>query len=166
MKHSILKINLLLLMVFMTFQVMANDVNPEKVPAQVKGKFQSLYPHIKEGVDWTKKTSKYQADFIYNDKSVSLLFDKHGELINSKIEIDSTELPPVVFSAIKTSYLNSNYKIMYVMKRWRKREALLYETAIMKGRKIYILRNDETGKMTNEYVIDKIDILNPYYGKD
>jgi hypothetical protein len=166
MKNVLRKTQFCLLMVVMSFGVMASNYNPEKLPNEVKQKIQSLYPGVEGRVDWTKKMNKYQADFIYNDKSVSLLFDKKGALLNSKIEIDSSEVPIAVLNAIKNNYLKDSYKIVYLMKRWQHGEAILYETAIMKGRKIYILRNDDSGKLTNEYVVDKIDILNPYYGKD
>jgi hypothetical protein len=145
--------------------VIAKDIHPFYLPKEVKVKFKSLYPDITEGINWQKKSNKYQADFIFYNKSISLVFHKNGKLLNSRIEIDVTEVPPLVYLNVKNSFIDKNYKILYVIKKseWRKDfpegNRDFYEVEVMKGRLMYIVRYSKEGKVLNIFELDKRDIL-------
>jgi hypothetical protein len=159
MKKSIY--NILLFISFYSFIpiIYGQNYDSSHLPNDVKEKFHSLYPNITNQVDWKKRFNKYQADFLVNNKNLSILFNKHGDIINSKIEIDTTEVPTIVYDHIRTDYLNKFYKMIYLMKRSGKNETQ-FEVEVMKGRRKFVVIYNTNGKATNIYELDKRDILN------
>ncbi len=145
---------------FVLFQIIAKDYDTSRVPSKIRKKLETLYPNSrKEEVSWKKRFNKYQADFIDNNKSISLLFKKDGGIINYKTEINFSEVPSIISKEIKTDYLDKYYKIIYIMKRMEKEE-VLYEVEVMKGRIVNVIRYNMKGEVTNIYDLDKRDILN------
>lgn len=131
-----------------------------EVPENILAKLDSLYPHATQ-VDWVKKAGHYQADFVYNDKCVSILFKKDGEELYFREEIDAGEIPAPVMESLKKEYLDKGYKMVYVMTRWAKGDyghQKIYEVEVIKGRRLYFARFDSSGKFVSVYEMDKIDI--------
>jgi hypothetical protein len=138
--------------------VLADGSTHKTVPGAVVETFNSLYPSLNEVV-WEKKSGGFEADFVVNNRSMSMVFRKDGKLIDSKLEITDSELPANVLASLKRDYLDNNYKILYVMKKDSK-GIESYEMEITKGRLLYIVRYDKEGNATNKYVINKLDIMN------
>jgi hypothetical protein len=162
MKTTRILIFLSFISMVLIFDIKANSNEASKlksIPNAVINKLNSLYPGA-NNIKWKRTLFKYQADFVFENKSISFLFNPKGKIINSKIEIDSTSLPSKVLEVLKKEYLNDNYKIIYCMKRTDK-EGELYEIEVMKGRGIFIIRYSVSGKLLNKYILQKVDILNP-----
>jgi hypothetical protein len=146
-------------------QSIAKEINFIYLPKEVKLKFQSLYSQNIEGINWQKKFNKYQADFNLNNKSISLIFNKKGNLLNERIEIDLMDVPSLVFQKIKKSYIDKEYKILYIIRKseWRKDfsegKRDFFEVEVMKGRLMYIIRYSLEGKVLNIFELNKRAIL-------
>ncbi len=130
------------------------------VPKNILAKLDSLYPKATQ-VDWVKDAGHYQADFVYNNKCVSILFKKSGEEIYFREEIEVSAMPAAVSESVKKTYLDKGYKLVYVMTRWTKNDYAhqkIYEVEVIKGRRVYFARFDATGQLVTVYEMDKIDI--------
>jgi hypothetical protein len=132
----------------------------KNIPGAVVEMFNSMYPALKDVV-WEKKSGGFEADFVVNNRSMSMVFRKDGKLIDSKVEIEMSELPDKVLAPLKKDYLDNSYKIIYVMKK-NTREIESYEIEVMKGRIVYVMRYDKEGNSTNKYVLNKWDIMNNF----
>src|SRR6478736_9821505 len=114
--------------------IRANDPD---VPKNILAKLDSLYPNATQ-VDWVKDAGHYQADFVYKNKCVSILFKKSGEEIYFREEIESAAMPAAVSESVKKTYLDKGYKLAYVMIRWAKNDYAhqkIYEVEVIKGRR-------------------------------
>lgn len=91
MKKSIL----LLAIGFTTFTSFAQKMKEADVPTAVKTTFSKQYPGIK-GAKWEKENDNYEAEFDYNKVETSALFNAAGSLLETEIEIKTSELPKTV----------------------------------------------------------------------
>ena len=133
--------------------------DPE-IPKNILAKIDSLYPNATQ-IDWVKDMGHYQADFVYKNKCVSILFKKNGEELYFREEITAVEIPSAVREVLNQEYLDKGYKMVYVMTRWAKNDFAhqkLYEIEVVKGRRLYFVRYDGTGKLVTVYEMSKIDI--------
>ena len=73
------------------------------VPRPVKEAFSCLYPDIKL-VNWEFDEVNYTASFKFDGKSMALLFDEMGAIVEIKNEIKFFELPLDVNQLIKKEY--------------------------------------------------------------
>lgn len=150
----------LMLILFPCISYATINANGPDVPGNILAKLDSLYPKATQ-VDWVKDAGHYQADFVYNNKCVSILFKKSGEELYFREEIEAAEMPAAVNESVKKSYLDKGYKLVYVMTRWTKNDYAhqkIYEIEVIKGRRVYFARFDATGKLVTVYEMDKIDI--------
>ena len=138
--------------------VMAKEVVHGPVPEKVMEKFNAMYPNVKEPVSWSEMGGKHKADFVLNNKSISLIFKKEGELVDSKIEIEESELPAKVLAAVKKEYLDMDYKTVYIMKKLVL-TVESYEIEVMKGRLVYVVRYDKEGNTTNKFTLRRWDSM-------
>ncbi|MDB5271972.1 MAG: hypothetical protein JWO58_339 [Chitinophagaceae bacterium] len=151
---------LLILFAVLPFMVQAH-VSDLDIPKAIQSKLDSLYPQATH-VDWQKEGQRYQADFVYKDKCVSIVFKKDGDFVYFRQEIERKDLPAAVSESIKTMYLDKGYKIAYLMTRWNKGDyehQKIYEVEVIKGRRLYISRFNAKGDLLTVYEIDKRDIL-------
>lgn len=86
-----------------------------------------------DNIAWSSKGSKHQADFIYNDKNCSMLFNKKGELMVQKIEMREQEVNEEIMTEVKEKY--SNYKILSIMEDWKGKHGY-YEFHMIRGNEI------------------------------
>jgi hypothetical protein len=137
----------------------AMDVVHTPIPDKVLEKLNSMYPNMKEPITWKEGGGKYKADFVLNNKSISLVFKKDGELIDSKVEIEITELPARVLAPLKKDYLDYDYKTVYIMRKLVE-GVESYEVEVMKGRLVYVMRYDKDGTPTNKFMLRRWDTMN------
>jgi len=130
----------------------------KKVPGTVVETFNAMYPTSKEVV-WEKKSGGFEADFVVNNKSMSLVYRKDGKLIDSKMEISASELPGNVMASLTGDYLKDNFKLLYVMKKDTK-GVESYEMEVMKGALVYLVKYDKNGNATYKYTLTQWDVMN------
>ena len=134
----------------------AQGVAPNKIPQTIKVKVDSLFPKVSK-VEWSKKGLKYEADFLYENRSISITFNKKGNIVKAAKEIDYAQLPSPIREKIAKRY--SDYKLYFFLENVHKGK-IDYEVEIMKGRNFYILNYKENGELLNKYDIIKSDTTN------
>lgn len=77
----------------------AQKLNVAKVPASVKAAFTKLHPATK--VSWEMEKVNYEAGFSLNGKEISEVYAKNGALLETEIEIKSSELPTPVLAKLR-----------------------------------------------------------------
>ena len=74
-----------------------------KVPAQVKAKFNALYPHA-EKVKWDVEKPNYEVNFEANDTETSLLFDAKGKIVEVETALEEDDMPKVIEKSVETNF--------------------------------------------------------------
>lgn len=77
----------------------AQKVSANKVPMPVKTAFAKLHPGTK--VNWELEKKDYEAGFTASGKKTSEVYSASGTLLETEVEIKSTELPSVVLAKLK-----------------------------------------------------------------
>lgn len=80
----------------------AQKVQEKEVPIPVKTTFTNKYPKT-EVEKWEKEDGNYEAEFDYNKEELSVLFDASGNILETEVEIKTTDLPKSV-----TDYIAKN----------------------------------------------------------
>ena len=115
----------------------------------------SLFPGYKN-VTWKKKGSRFKADFIFNNRNMSLVFKKTGRILNVKYEVAVSELPEPARMFITENY--HNYKTLYIF-YCKETQTIYYEILVMKGDIFYILNFDQDGIIKDKFEVIKENIL-------
>lgn len=92
-----------LALLLMSCSLFDQDVPSSKVPSVVKNTLSTEFPDAYD-IEWEKKKGDYEADFEIKDVDHSALFTAEGELLMSKMDIRSSELPEVVAEKIAQNY--------------------------------------------------------------
>jgi len=105
------------LLLFFGGTAIAQENSGGQIPALVLETFNGLYPLVKT-VSWKFDDTNYTASFKEDDKTIALVLDEEGYVMEVKNEIKLYELPPVVnhflgreysgWTIYKTSHINSN----------------------------------------------------------
>jgi hypothetical protein len=97
--------NLIFILVLMlaATAVSAQKTNSKVIPVDIKSKFESLYPQVKD-VKWSQEEGSYEAEFKDKDAETSVVIDAKGNLLETEQEIPVTALPESV-----TQYIAGNY---------------------------------------------------------
>lgn len=77
------------------------------IPPDVVDAFSMLYPVVKD-VTWKNKAVDFEANFEQNEKMVSLLFDKNGNLKEVESQINKSDLPVDVSTMLANRYADWN----------------------------------------------------------
>jgi len=81
--------------------VFAQDV---KVPAEIKAKFQALYPNVDE-VKWDVEDSDFEVSFeLEGDVDMSLLFNAKGNVVEVETALEEDDLPGVVEKSVENNF--------------------------------------------------------------
>lgn len=99
MKTSLLVVSAILISAFTS----AQNINKDKVPANVKSTFTSKFPSAKNA-KWEKEKENYEVSFLMEKTEQSALLDATGKLIETEIVISRNQLPKNI-----ESYLASHY---------------------------------------------------------
>jgi hypothetical protein len=126
----------------------------DKIPVKITQELDAMFPDKKE-VAWTKHHHRYQANFIYQNCSVSITFDSDGEIVKSIEEIDFQSLPDKIIKSVLKDF--NNFKRLVVLQLCHKGRTH-YEIEIMKGDLHYILNFNIKGYLVHLYNVDKTDL--------
>jgi len=109
--------------------VFAQDV---KVPAEIKAKFQALYPNVDE-IRWDVEDSDFEVSFeSEGDVDMSLLFNASGNIIEIETEMEEDDLPATVKSSVEKDF--PGWELGEAAKIVRDGKTT-YEAEIVKGEK-------------------------------
>ncbi len=81
----------------------AQKMQEKNVPANVKSTFQKKYPTA-TAIKWDKEGENYEASFDLNKTDNSVLMDAQGNIIETEVEIELTQLPKGILEYVKTHY--------------------------------------------------------------
>ena len=122
-----------LLLLYIT-TAMAINAQKTKVPAAVTDAFHAKFPGATE-LKWDKENSKeLEANFKFNNSTVSANFGLDGSWKETETTINASELPAAVTNAVSTKYPGST---VFLAERIEKPgNKILYEVNIkFKGKK-------------------------------
>jgi hypothetical protein len=155
-KNNLLSL-IVLLAFLLTCQVLKAQevlVPSTKVPAVVLQALNSEYPNAKN-VEWYKrKKHTHEAELVVDNVSISILFDKNGNIINKKKEISYAEYPEQVKTALNNQFIDKGYKPLSYMKRVEN-ENTIFETLLVKGRHVIVIKYDPNGKFISNVSLTK-----------
>jgi hypothetical protein len=80
-----------------------------KVPLTVEEAFKKHYPSIQH-VDWQKEGANYEAEFENGETETSVVMDINGQILETETEIETSDLPKVIFSYLETNYKGQKVK--------------------------------------------------------
>ena len=146
MKHKIL----LLAIGFTTFTAYAQKMKEADLPVPVKTAFSKQYPGIKSA-KWEKEKENYEAEFDDNKVKTSVLFNATVSLLETEMELKTSELPKAVSEYVVKNLAGKNIK--EASKITNAKGDVTYETRI--GDSNYIF--DRWGKFQNKAVENDAD---------
>ncbi|MBX2930566.1 MAG: PepSY-like domain-containing protein [Chitinophagaceae bacterium] len=103
-----LKLSIVLFTFLLSNNVLAQKLRESEIPAIVIKNFQSKYPNaIVDEWEWKAAKSAYEVEFTMKNNEYKSYFNKAGEWLITKREIDKKEIPKAVLrSLLKTEYAN------------------------------------------------------------
>lgn len=137
------KMFIVLAIAFSSCGAEAQEMKSADVPVAVKSAFEKLYPNVND-VDWEKEDANYEAGFEVNKNETSVVFDANGNLLETEVEIKTSELPQGV-----TDYVTKNHagaKITEAAKITDADGTVTYEAEVGKSDLIF----DANGKFIKE----------------
>ncbi|MDP4731356.1 MAG: PepSY-like domain-containing protein [Flavobacteriales bacterium] len=103
------KLALMMVAAMITSLTFAQKLQEKDVPAPVKTAFQKNFPQAKVE-KWEKEGINFEAEFELNKSEQSVLFDAQGDIIETEIEIEISELPYGIVDYVKTNYKGQSVK--------------------------------------------------------
>jgi Putative beta-lactamase-inhibitor-like, PepSY-like len=79
------------------------------VPPATTLAFAKAFPAA-EKIKWGKEKADFEADFVFNGKHFSAVYDQTGVLKETEEDIKTTALPAVVTDYVKQHYKNASIK--------------------------------------------------------
>lgn len=140
------KLAFMLVAAMITSLTFAQKIQEKDVPAPVKTSFQKHYPNIKE-VKWDKEGEKFEASFDLSKVDNSVLFDAQGNILETEVEIEFSQLPKGVLEYVATNY--KGQKVKEAAKITDAKGTVTYEAEI-KGLDLLFDRNGKFIKETKD----------------
>ncbi|MBK8736270.1 MAG: PepSY-like domain-containing protein [Saprospiraceae bacterium] len=103
------KLALMTVAAMITSLTFAQKLQEKDVPAPVKTAFQKNFPQAKVE-KWEKEGVNFEAEFELNKSEQSVLFDAQGDIIETEIEIEISELPNGILDYVKKNYKGQSVK--------------------------------------------------------
>lgn len=103
------KLALMMVAAMITSLTFAQKLQEKDVPAPVKTAFQKNFPQAKVE-KWEKEGINFEAEFELNKSEQSVLFDAQGDIIETEIEIEISELPNRILDYVKKNYIGQSVK--------------------------------------------------------
>lgn len=131
-----------LLVLTVVFSV-AVSAQKSDATAQAKAAFTKAYPKATKVV-WENEDGNYEVSFEQNTKKMSVIYNPKGSLVESELEMNTSELPASV-----TAYMKEHYKgvaLKGAAKITKADGSINYEAAI-KGKDVLF---DTNGKFIKE----------------
>lgn len=95
--------------IFISFSLFADDLSPEKVPAEVQNAVIKNYKNIRD-LSWEKKGKNYEAEFHIGLKEYEVIINEKGRILATYEDMNIDELPDKVKKSLQTSYHNFSVK--------------------------------------------------------
>lgn len=105
----------------------AQKSQEKDIPVALKTAFHTQFPSAK-GVKWEKEGNNFEAEFDLNKTEQSTVFDAQGNLLETEIEIETSQLPEGVSSYVKINFLGQ--KIREAAKITDAKGTVIYEAEI------------------------------------
>lgn len=115
--------------ILFTLSASAQEMRDTDVPAEVKAAVQKSYKDAK-GLKWEKEGPNFEAEFVWEGKETSAVYDQNGTFLEVEIEFKLADIP-----AAARDYLSKNYtskKINEVTKISKADGSITYEIEIKK----------------------------------
>ena len=93
-----MKKTLLLALLTIVFPLTGCKYGTEQVPKQVRQAFETIFPEATH-VEWDKEFSSYTADFYHEGHEKEAQFNKEGNWMRIKTELNINEVPAPVMEA-------------------------------------------------------------------
>jgi hypothetical protein len=84
----------------------AQKLDASKVPTVVKTAFGNQYPGV--GATWEKEDANYEVNFKQNGNTMSVIIDPAGSIIETEMDIKTSELPAASIAYVKSHYKNKS----------------------------------------------------------
>jgi hypothetical protein len=140
----------LIIMLFISFSIYGQEV---KTPKHVKNAFEKLYPNASE-VNWEKeKHNEFEAGFKNDGKSISVVFDKSGNLLATKNSILISDLPKRIPRSIEKKHIG--FTITKASKIIDDKGDITFEAEISKGQEIKKMVFDQDGRHITKKKMNK-----------
>lgn len=120
----------------------AQKAKDADIPAAVKAGFEKEYPETKV-VKWEKEGADYEAEFIWDQREASAVFDASGSFKEFEQEIGESELPLAATAYCMQHF--AKYKIVECARISRTSGQVIYEAELKKGKTHFDLLFDEQG---------------------
>jgi hypothetical protein len=92
----------------------AQTQGPADVPANITKSFEKSHPEVSQA-EWTQSGDDYKANYILDNKSMSVTYNNKGKLKETEKELSISQLPTPVLK-----YVNDNYPGEVVKKSFQR----------------------------------------------
>jgi hypothetical protein len=123
----------------------SKDINAADVPAAVTKKFNTLYPMAKD-VEWEMEDANYEAEFDVNKMETKVFFNAAGDVIKTKTEINSADLPEEARTYLKN---HPGKKIKKMLKKTDGQGVVTYIAEVDDDKDLFMIF-DASGKFLEE----------------
>jgi Putative beta-lactamase-inhibitor-like, PepSY-like len=113
--------------VFVLIMASTTSFAQKNIPAVVKTAFEKQYPQAKS-VKWEKENGAYEAGFKVGKVDNSVLLDSKGSILETEVEIETTQLPAGILAYVTKNYAAKSVK--GAAKIDSKKEGILYEVEV------------------------------------
>ncbi|RAW00845.1 PepSY-like domain-containing protein [Pseudochryseolinea flava] len=100
-----LKYTILVVMLLLTMQLSAQNIQQTEVPAVVQNAVKIKYPTITD-IKWKLKDGEYRAEFKIDKRGHDVWVDKSGNITKLKQDISKNDLPEIVKTKIASEFKN------------------------------------------------------------
>lgn len=104
MRHAILPV----LFALITLPACAQKLKTDEVPQAVRSGFAKAYPNVTG--KWEKEKNNYEVNFKKSNSELSCVLDASGNILETKTEINISELPQKVRDYVKQQHPNGKIK--------------------------------------------------------
>lgn len=88
--------------VFMGTSAHSQKLAQEQVPVKVISAFEQKYSHV--AVSWDREDTNYEANFKQDGRTMSVVIDKSGIIVETETDIPETDLPKLTQEYLKKNY--------------------------------------------------------------
>lgn len=136
---------LILLICSMAYLANAQKLKSAEVPDAVKASFKQKFDKAKD-VKWSKENEKeYEAEFEVGEKEQSATFDSSGKWLGTETEIEKSDLPAPVKSALNKEF--AGFTIEEAEKGESPENPSFYEVELKNGKIKYEVQLSNEGKV-------------------
>lgn len=135
---------LLLGAVMLNTAAFAQKISENKIPTAVLVSFKTKFPAATKTTWEMENNSKYEADFMLDEKKHSAKFAKSGKWMETETEIKIAELPKEVSQTIAKEF--TGFTVEEAEKAETSNNGIVYEVKVKKGKEIYDVTVAASGK--------------------